>query len=287
MNGKLLISLIGVLLAALPVLAGNRATVKVHSPSMRKDVLVNIITPDKQDQALPVIYLLHGYGGNNNDWSDIRPDLPEIADRTGVIFVLPDGKNSWYWDSPKDPAYRYEMFVAKELVSYIDENYNTIADRNARAVTGLSMGGHGALWISFRNKDVFGAAGSTSGGVDIRPFPKNWEMARQLGEMEANRDLWETYTVINQIDRIKNGELALIIDCGYDDFFFEVNNSFHAALLDAGIDHDYLVRPGGTTGITGGIPSITISSFLKNFSVNDLSSRLEEHAADLTEKAFV
>ena len=38
------------------------------------------------------------------------------------------------------------------------------------------MGGHGAMWLGIRHKDVFGAAGSTSGGVDIRPFPQNWSM---------------------------------------------------------------------------------------------------------------
>ena len=85
---------------------------------------------------------------------------PEIADEKGIIFVCPDGKDSWYWDSPKNPAYRYETFVSSELVNYIDRNYKTIADRKGRAITGLSMGGHGAMWLGIRHKDVFGAAGS-------------------------------------------------------------------------------------------------------------------------------
>lgn len=232
-----------VLLACSVAWAGKVDTLMVKSPSMNKEVEVVVVTPDKPGRY-PVVYMLHGYGGNARSWVKLIPDMPQMADRDGVIFVCPDGKNSWYWDSPKNPAYRYETFVAKELVAYIDGHYPTVADRKARAITGLSMGGHGAMWISFRHKDVFGAAGSTSGGVDIRPFPNNWDMAEQLGREADNRNSWEEHAAINQIDRLKNGDLALIIDCGYRDFFFEVNNNFHEKLLKYKIDHDFYVRPG-------------------------------------------
>lgn len=96
---------------------------------------------------------------------------------------MSDGKNSWYWDSPTHADSQYETFVSSELVKYIDTHYSTIKDRKGRAVTGLSMGGHGGMWLSIRHKDVFGAGGSTSGGVDIRPFPHEWKMKEQLGEL--------------------------------------------------------------------------------------------------------
>lgn len=236
------------LFLSLSVRAATVSTVEVYSNAMKKNVQTVVITPEKSDTPSAVIYLLHGYSGNAKSWIELKPELAAIADRHNLIFVCPDGKNSWYWDSPKDPAYRYETFVASELVSYIDTNYPTRKDRKARAITGLSMGGHGALWIAFRHTETFGAAGSTSGGVDIRPFPQNWEMNKQLGTLAENPQLWESHTVINQIDRIKDGDLALIIDCGTDDFFFEVNNNFHQKLLDKGISHDYLVRPGGHNG---------------------------------------
>lgn len=224
--------------------AGNVDTVAVHSKSMNKDVQVVIITPAGVKSGAPVVYLLHGYSGNAKSWIGIKPNLAEIADRTGIVFVCPDGKNSWYWDSPLDPSSRYETFVSKELVAYVDANYPVKKERLGRAVTGLSMGGHGALWLAFRHKDVFGAAGSTSGGVDIRPFPNNWEMSKQLGEASKNRDNWEEYTVINQVDRLKNKDLAIIIDCGYGDFFYEVNRDLHKKLLKYQIDHEFQVRPG-------------------------------------------
>ena len=232
---------------ALMANAAKVDTILVKSASMNKDVQVVTIMPEKKGNY-PVIYLLHGYSGNAKAWIGLKPELTKMADEKGIIFVCPDGKNSWYWDSPKDPSSRYETFVAKELVKYIDANYPTIANRTKRAITGLSMGGHGALWLSMRNKDIFGAAGSMSGGLDIRPFPNNWEMSKQLGEAPSNKENWETYTAINQIDNLKNGDLAIIIDCGYSDFFFEVNNDFHNKLRKYGIDHDFIVRPGAHNG---------------------------------------
>ncbi len=241
-------SFVSVLLLLL-VVAANAArvdTVFVRSNAMNKNIQVVVAIPEERGNY-PVVYLLHGYGGDAKTWFTIKPELPRLADRYGIIFVCPDGKNSWYWDSPRNPAYQYETFVSKELIDYIDKNYPTIADRKARAVTGFSMGGHGAMWLSFRHKDIFGAAGSTSGGVDIRPFPNNWEMAKLLGKESDNRDVWGSHTAINQIDNLKNGELAIIIDCGYGDFFFEVNNNFHQELLKYKIDHDFIVRPGAHT----------------------------------------
>lgn len=225
--------------------AAKVETIGVRSASMGKDVKVLVVVPEKQEAPASTIYLLHGYSGNEMSWIGIKPDLPEIADRYNVLFVCPDGKNSWYWDSPKDPAYRYETFVAKELVKYIDSNYYTKKTREGRAITGLSMGGHGGLWLGIRHRDTFGSAGSTSGGVDIRPFPKNWEMGKQLGEMKDNPQVWEDHTVMNEVDKLKNGELNIIFDCGFSDFFFDVNNALHQKLLRKKIDHDYLTRPGG------------------------------------------
>lgn len=158
------------------------------------------------------------------------------------------GKNSWYWDSPLNPSYRYETFISSELVKYIDEHYKTIADRKGRAITGLSMGGHGAMWNAIRHKDIFGGAGTTSGGMDIRPFPKNWEMSKQLGDYDSNKEVWDNHTVINLIDGLENGDLAIIIDCGESDFFLKVNQNLHHRLLEKKIDHDFITRPGAHNG---------------------------------------
>ena len=236
------------LCASAAVSAAGIDTLKVFSPKMQREIPTVVVTPDEAAvRRLPVVYLLHGYSGDELAWQRIT-DLRPLAEQFGVIFVCPDGENSWYWDSPKDPSYRYETFVSSELVKYIDGHYKTIADRKGRAITGLSMGGHGAMWNAIRHKDTFGAGGSTSGGVDIRPFPLNWDMSKQLGEFAYNKKVWDEHTVINQIDKIENGDLAIIIDCGEADFFLNVNKDLHNRLLARKINHDFITRPGGHNG---------------------------------------
>ena len=242
---------IALLLLALAVqgFAAGVERLSVPSASMNKEIPVLVILPDialaSEGGDCPVVYLLHGYGGNAETWLTIKPDLPQIADQKGIIFVCPDARNSWYWDSPIDPAFRYETFVASELVEYVDLHYKTVTDREGRAITGLSMGGHGALWIAFRHQETFGACGSMSRCADIRPFPKNWEISRRLGSLAENPKLWDEYTVINNLDSLRSEALAILIDCGVEDFFLDVNKELHASLLARQIDHDFTIRPGG------------------------------------------
>jgi S-formylglutathione hydrolase FrmB len=211
---------------------------------MRLDVNNIVIIPEgyDKDATYPVLYLLHGYSGNHYNWMHIKPNLPGLASCYNMIIVCPDGKNSWYWDSPVNPQSQYETYVSQELVKYIDDNYQTIQSPKGRAIAGLSMGGHGALWLAINHQDVFGACGSISGGVDIRPFAKKWDMSKWMWEYESNKEAWNKHTVINQIDKIKN--LSIIVDCGVDDFFYEVNENLHKKLMENKIPHDYIVRPG-------------------------------------------
>ena len=239
------------LLACLSLQAAQVDTLMVRSESMNKDIKIVAIQPDKavQGEKCPVVYLLHGHGGHAKTWIQVRPDLPEIADRDGIIFICPDGnRDSWYWDSPNVKESRYETFISKELINYVDTHFPTIADRSKRAITGLSMGGHGAMWNAIRHQEVFGAAGATSGGLDIRPFPGNWGMAKHLGEHEKNLEVWNNHTVINQLERLKDGNLAIIIDCGVDDFFYGINKAVHERLLLLKIKHDFISRPGAHNG---------------------------------------
>ena len=220
-------------------------TIDVLSTSMKIIVKNVVILPADYESKtkLPVLYLLHGYEGNHKSWIKIKPELPDLATKYGIIIVCPDGKNSWYWDSPVNQSMKYETYISKELTQYIDSNYKTGDDKSGRAITGLSMGGHGGLWIGIRHQDIFGACGSTSGGVDIRPFPNNWEMENALGSYQKNSERWNNHTVINQLHLIKPG-LEIIIDCGTEDFFYEVNENLHRELIKRNIKHDYISHPG-------------------------------------------
>ncbi|MFT3703562.1 MAG: alpha/beta hydrolase family protein [Agriterribacter sp.] len=222
-------------------------TVETTSTAMHKNIKAVVIRPDDyaKRSALPVVYLLHGYSGNYADWINKAKGFEKMADEYGIMIVCPDGAyGSWYWDSPVDSSFKYETYVATELVKWVDSKYKTIKDTKARAITGLSMGGHGALYLAFKHQDVFGAAGSMSGGVDIRPFPNNWDMAKRLGSYAEYPERWEKNTVINMLYLLRPSALQLIIDCGTDDFFYKVNANLHQQLLLRNIPHDYIERPG-------------------------------------------
>ena len=225
---------------------GSIQDIKVHSAAMNKDIDVRVILPDDYENLadMPTVYLLHGFSGNSTDWEK-NGKVSRWVDQHDVILVLPDGGyDSWYFDAPEDPTYRYETFVSKELIEYIDSHYKSRKSRDFRAITGLSMGGHGAMYLSIRHQDIFGSVGSISGGVDIRPFPGNWGISKRLGTIEQKPENWEKHTVINLVDGLKNGALNILIDCGSDDFFYKVNCNLHEKLRKAGIAHDFYIRPG-------------------------------------------
>jgi S-formylglutathione hydrolase FrmB len=223
-------------------------TIQVFSASMNKNIKTCVIVPDnykKSKKKFPVVYLLHGYSGNYGTWVKSFKEVSQQVDRYGFIAIGVDGNySSWYFDSPIDPTFKYETYIIDELVPFIDKKYKTIASREGRAISGLSMGGHGALYLSLKHQDVFGAAGSMSGGVDIRPFSEKWNIKKRLGAINDFPDNWEKNTVVNLIELNQNNNLKLIIDCGVDDFFIDVNRELHQKMLALKIDHDYIERPG-------------------------------------------
>ncbi|MHB1921850.1 MAG: alpha/beta hydrolase [Chitinophagaceae bacterium] len=245
---KLVILLTLLVFFSLPAFCGKVDTVMIYSAAMHKNIPCVVIRPDDYLTAhhrFPVVYLLHGYSDNYSGWVTKVPEIKKDADLYQMILVCPDGGySSWYLDSPVDSTFRYETYIALEVPAYIDSHYRTIADRMHRAITGLSMGGAGALYLAIRHKDFFGAAGSMSGGVDIRPFPNNWDLKLRLGDMKTHPENWGKNSVINVVDSLKNGELRIIFDCGVSDFFYQVNEQLHQKLLRMGIDHDYIQRPG-------------------------------------------
>ena len=225
-------------------------TIEVMSQAMGRNIKNVITVPEwyySTDSRFPVLYLLHGAYGCYNDWSK-KANLHRLADKYGVIIVCPDGQDSWYFDSPVDPKMQFETYVSKELVAYIDSHYRTYANRFMRAITGLSMGGHGALFLAFRHPDVFWSCGSMSGNMDITQFPDSWHIKDRLGEQADNAQRWRDHAVCNQVELLKNSTLEpaqnIIIDDGLNDIFIKNNIALHEQLVDAGIDHDFTVRPG-------------------------------------------
>ena len=225
-------------------------TITVSGSYIDRPMKVTVAVPEgygSDTTRYPVIYLLNGHGGDYRNWPRLVP-VDSIATRYGAVVVCPSGFNSWYWDSPVKEGLQMESFFIKELVPAIDSMYRTLPQAQSRAITGFSMGGHGALWLAIRHSDVFAHAGASSGGVDIRPFPKSWGMHGLLGKQSENRERWDRHTVINLVDSLKPGQINIIFDCGTEDFFYKVNCSLDSALNARRIPHIYLTSPGQHNG---------------------------------------
>jgi len=223
-------------------------TVSIYSNSMHKNIKAVVIKPSnysKNRRSFPTVYLLHGYSGNYGDWIRKVPTLQQLADEDKLLIVCPDGGfSSWYIDSPLDSNYRYETHVAEEVPAFIDAHYHTITDRKGRAISGLSMGGHGGLFIGYRHANKFGACGSMSGGVDLNYSIHKFDVAKRIGDKEHYPENWDKYSVIKVVDNYPKDSIAIIFDCGVDDFFYENNKELHKKLVALKVKHDYIERPG-------------------------------------------
>ncbi len=224
-------------------------TVSIKSASMNKAIKTVVIKPDsyttEKDKRFPVVYLLHGFGGNFSNWIKKVPHIKQLADDLQLMIVCPDGAiGSWYFNSPVDSSYRYETFVGSEVPEYLDANYKTIADRKARAITGLSMGGHGGLFLGFRHANLFSACGSMSGALHVSVITKGYQVEQRLGDTATNKKYWTDWSVLNIIDNKPSDSLAIIFDCGTEDRVLTMNRLVHEKMVQLKIPHDYTERPG-------------------------------------------
>lgn len=242
----------------------------------------------------PVFYYLHGLGGDETNWTD-GGKLDKTADALGLeaIVVMPDGDDGFYVDSAKQVDYdacmkdgtglffpqriksqtcirasRYETYMIKDLVTWVDTTYRTIPTRDARAIAGLSMGGYGALQLAMRHPDVFAAAASHS-GVDALlyggPIPyakgkvviltdiKQWGdglgpfgtwIRNIFGPDLATWQSLDPAVLATKLD--PKTAPALYLDCGTEDEFMLHHGMqyLHDLLADKGIEHAYYIGPG-------------------------------------------
>ena len=235
-------------------------TLEIYSEAMKKSYKTAVVLPDsyaKSKSSYPVIYLLHGAYGHFQDWLSNTADkkiLHDLADTYNVIIVTPEGENfSFYIDSPVNRESQFETYITQEVIRKIDQTYRTVSNKKGRVITGLSMGGHGALYLSARHPDLFAAAGSMSGAVDISA-PDTETRARMNKMMEpvfgpqgATQEILASHSVMNMLDGIKTNQLELIIDCGVDDYLIDFNRELHRRMVYNKIPHDYTERPGAHT----------------------------------------
>jgi S-formylglutathione hydrolase FrmB len=210
-----------------------------HSKALSIQSSAWVILPDGPG-PFSVLYLLHGYSDDHTIWCR-RTSLERYAEiYPSLMIVMPAGGHSFYCDAVKGPA--FESAIVADLIPYIDRTFRTSAERAARAIGGLSMGGYGAIKLALQYPDLFVSAHSHSGALD---FGHGWrsdfiDVTTILGKEAKGGGRNDCYKLAAECPRLP----ALWIDCGKDDFLLEQNRSFHAHLKKLKIAHKYQEFPG-------------------------------------------
>ncbi|WOK09463.1 alpha/beta hydrolase-fold protein [Imperialibacter roseus] len=250
------------LLSPVLTFAAKVDTLEIPSAVMGKSYKAVVALPASYTQskvAYPVLYLLHGGFGHFDDWILKTPErglIQQLADQYNLIIAMPEGEAfSYYLDSKVKTDSQFETYLTKEVIEKIDKTYRTIAKKEGRVITGLSMGGYGALYLSSKHPDLYCAAGSMSGALN--PDMVSWKLppeptegvkkafAEILGPLEANTEEYITASVLSYADKMKTNGVSLVFDCGVDDFLIEPNRELHRRLVFNQTPHDYSERPGG------------------------------------------
>jgi S-formylglutathione hydrolase FrmB len=194
-------------------------------------------------EKLPLVILLHGYGGDYSQWNKIV-DLQSLANKYNCIIACPDGqKDSWYFDSPIQRGSKFETFFLTQYLPYLKENFKV--DTNGVFITGLSMGGHGALYLFLRHPELFASAGSTSGTLDLNYSSLKYSsLSDKLGEYNEHKDRFDSYSCINNLDKIKFTEKPIIFDCGNLDHLYQANKRFKQRCDSMRVNAFYFSFPG-------------------------------------------
>jgi S-formylglutathione hydrolase FrmB len=209
----------------------------------------------------PALYFLHGLGGNeqlllNSGGMNMIQDLRDQKRIGEFLIVAPDGGRSFYINS-RDGKVRYEDFFIREFLPYIESHYRIRAERKSRGITGVSMGGYGALRFALRYPDLFVAVSAHSPAL-IGTLPNikvSSEQAAAVAEVlgkafgsRVDAAFWQRespFTIVK--DGPRPAGLQIYFDCGTDDEFGfnKGNQQFHELLTARGIPHEFHLYPGG------------------------------------------
>lgn len=205
-----------------------------------------VFTPQKpQTEQLPLVIMLHGYAGNYKQWSELA-DLQKYADSLNIVIACPDAFfDSYYINSPVRENYQYESFFFEVFLPSIIKNFNI--NKNLIFITGLSMGGHGAISFYLKRPELFVTAASTSGLLDLTAFPNRNTIKGSAGNIEDYSKIWEENSCTYLVKNIAGKNKTLYIDCGTEDFLFNTNQKFLEICKAYNINVTYNFSPGSHT----------------------------------------
>jgi S-formylglutathione hydrolase FrmB len=239
----------------------------LQSRILKRAVHYCVQVPGNYDKAAdtryPVLYYLHGLGDNEQSFSrsggwTLIEDLREHGKIGDFLIVAPEGGASFYINSA-DGEQRYSDFFLREFMPYIEKKYRTQPGREARAVTGISMGGYGALRFAFAYPELFSAVSAQSPALIVespqelnqlgQSRPEAAEALAPLIGDPINISHWKANDPFTLLKKNKNAlkTTAIYFNCGQsDDYGFETGvAALDRQLTSQGIAHEYHPYPGG------------------------------------------
>lgn len=226
-----------------PIDVAPATVVRVPSASLGREQLATILLPSSYStsrQRYPVLYLLHG-GGQDHTAFATRRWFRALASRD-MIVVTPSAGDSWYVNSVADASAKYEDFVVKDLIGYVDKQYRTIASREGRAIAGISMGAWGAMLLGLKHHHLFAAVGAMSAPVGISRQDPNMDMTSRTQQrfgppLTPERFERDPATLASTIP--VESVPFLYLACGNQDTFVADNRRFVERLTARKIPYEY------------------------------------------------
>ncbi len=215
----------------------------------------NVILPqismsdtDKRNKKFPVLYLLHGLSDDHNAWTR-KTSIERYVNEYGIAVVMPNVNRSFYADMRY--GLKYYTYMTKEIPHIVQSYFPISEKREDNFIAGLSMGGYGAFMIALRNPEMFSAAASLSGALDMALFIDNpdeevipmTEMIFGTSEAFLNSD-YNLIRLLSEVSKKGTGLPRLFQCCGTEDFIYPLNKSFKAAADEYGIELTYEEGPG-------------------------------------------
>jgi S-formylglutathione hydrolase FrmB len=247
----------------LPISAAGRVECNsVPSKILSRSVPYCVVLPDSFDagktKKYPVLYDLHGLGDNEQFlvhsglWNLIE-DQREKKQLKDFLIVTPDGGAGFYINS-RDGRNRYEDFLLQEFFPFIEKRYRVAPGRANRAISGVSMGGYGALHLAFRHPQLFSAVSAHSAAL-IEKLPSflgpssSSPRSRVLGAVFGNPPdaaFWDRNSPIVLARNADLSGLKVYFDCGdQDDYGFETGAAaLDKILASRHIAHEFHIYPG-------------------------------------------
>ncbi|MCC6239071.1 MAG: esterase family protein [Phycisphaerales bacterium] len=208
-----------------------------YSPTLQKQVGAYVILPNSGKPPFATLYLLHGMSDDYTGWLR-RSSIERYVENLPLVVVMPDGYRGYYTNNEIGPA--YATYIATDLITMVQRNFPVRPTRSARCISGLSMGGYGAMRLSLGYPDLFASAHSHSGAVHYGsiPIPAKWPDHRRIFGANPKGSEHDLLALARGAKR-RSQLPHLRLDCGQGDFFIEHNREFHHQLTKMGVPHEY------------------------------------------------